>query len=297
MVHGYINVTRTVSNRDYLRFLKKYFFDDYLLFAVGEEDRILRLLEKLEKLRKAGLIDDEYYQEKRNALLSKYLESKDEMTHVIEEQSQSRYSDRGERIYKALLISLLVIGIMLLGIVIGSRIYPSVSVITYTTSVFIERPITVTREYIYTATQTVEVPVIFYNQTYAYEEPLKFPTEKIVYSGSLSIEQDCQARGFAINAEKGDVIEVYWEADDDDAYVAIGTPAQYTENTKGYCEVMISFWKFSWPAADYGYSGTLRFTIPSSGTWYVILANGNYHCIFSNCPITFTKLEIKHIRS
>lgn len=78
---------------------------------------------------------------------------------------------------------------------------------------------------------------------------------------------------FSINAEKGDVIEVYWEGDDDDAYVAIGTPVQYTENIEnhGYCEFMFIEWEYSWPAADYGYSGSLRFTTPSSGTWYVFM--------------------------
>ncbi|MEM0233497.1 MAG: hypothetical protein QXL22_05705 [Candidatus Nezhaarchaeales archaeon] len=271
---------------------------DLLLFVSEKKERILQVLEKLEKLRKMGLIDDEYYQEKRNILLSNYLELEDEITHVVKEEPQLQYSDRSRKIYKALLISLLLIGILLLGVVIGNEIYPFTKVSTYTTSLFIEKPTTITKEYVYTVTKTVTAPFIPYDQANVYEGTPKLQEEKIIYSGSLDLEKSCQVKVFSINAEKGDRIKVYWEANDDEAYVAIGTPAHYAENVKtSYCETTIIFWRYSWPAADYGYSGSLQFTVPSSGTWYVVIANGNYHCIFSECPITFTRLEIKHIRS
>lgn len=243
-----------------------------------------------------GLIDEKYYQEKRNALLSKYLESGDEIAHVSEEDSRSQYSDRSERIYRAVLISLLVIGIVLFGIVIGTKIYPFITTPTYTTSVIIERPVTVTKEYVYTVTQMVTEQFIRYNQASVYEGPSNIPEERIIHSGPLYIEKNCRMNYFSIDAEKGDVIEVYWEADDDDARVAIGTPADISEKSSHYCEVLMAFWRYSWPVADYGYSGSLRFTVPSSGTWYVIVANGNTYCA-SKCPITFTRLEIKHIKS
>ena len=41
---------------------------------MGEENRILKVLDRLEELKRRGLIDEENYREKRDLLLSKYLE-------------------------------------------------------------------------------------------------------------------------------------------------------------------------------------------------------------------------------
>lgn len=265
---------------------------------MSEEDKILKVLEKLEELKKRGLIDEKYYREKRNLLLSKYLEVSNETHDMIEQHPQPKYSNRSKRLTKPLPILLLVISIILILVVVGNVIQPFIKVATYTTTITIEKPVTITKEYMYTITQIMTSTVMFYDQSPIYNGFSNIPEERIVYSGSLYLERDCQVRVFSVNVEKGDIIKVYWEADDDDAYLAIGTPSHYTENVKSkYCEILLAFWRYSWPKADYGYSGTLQFTVSSSGTWYVVIANGNSHCIFSECPITITKLEIKHIKS
>ncbi|MCL7389983.1 MAG: SHOCT domain-containing protein [Thaumarchaeota archaeon] len=47
----------------------------------NDEDRIFRILEKLEELRSRGLISEEYYQQRRERLLSLYLEDKGKSFH------------------------------------------------------------------------------------------------------------------------------------------------------------------------------------------------------------------------
>jgi len=71
---------------------------------------------------------------------------------------------------------------------------------------------------------------------------------------------------WSIQANKGDVIRVYWEYNNDDTYIAIGSDADLERNKQYYCEVIISFWRTRWPAADYGYSGSLGFRVLSSDT-------------------------------
>ena len=48
-----------------------------------EDDKILRILERLEELRRRGLISEEYYLEKRNMLLSVYLENRVKLTKPL----------------------------------------------------------------------------------------------------------------------------------------------------------------------------------------------------------------------
>jgi hypothetical protein len=47
----------------------------------NDKDRILRILEKLEELRSRGLISEEYYQQRREQLLSLYLEDRRRSFH------------------------------------------------------------------------------------------------------------------------------------------------------------------------------------------------------------------------
>jgi hypothetical protein len=47
----------------------------------NDRDRILRILEKLEELRSRGLISEEYYQQRREQLLSLYLEDRRRSFH------------------------------------------------------------------------------------------------------------------------------------------------------------------------------------------------------------------------
>ncbi len=54
------------------------------------DEKILRILEKLEELRNRGLINEEYYQERRKVLLSKYLEGREE-TFYPKPSKLSRY--------------------------------------------------------------------------------------------------------------------------------------------------------------------------------------------------------------
>ena len=42
------------------------------------EEKIIKILEKLDELRNKGLIDENYYQEKREILISEYLTMREE---------------------------------------------------------------------------------------------------------------------------------------------------------------------------------------------------------------------------
>ncbi len=252
---------------------------------MSEDERILKVLERLEELRRKGLIDEQYYQEKRSFLLSEYLGLREEESHGSEK-------GRLRKIILPLIICMIILGV-------GALIFtsPYMKPVTHTVTEIVSTWATVTE------TRIVEKPILV-TEFYTVTTPTNISQyyngrsyERIVYSGSLILEKDCQMKGFTIDANKGDVIRVYWEANDYNTYVAVGSDAHLEKNKQYYCEVMISFWKTSWPTADYGYSGSLQFTVPSTGRWYVVVANGHWECVFSECPITVTKLEITHIQS
>jgi hypothetical protein len=216
--------------------------------------RILELLRKLEKLKQDGLLTEEEYRVRREKLIDALLQEEE---YAYYESIIKEKSSLKSRVFSTPTIILLVCGLLLLGI-IGY----------FFMSVYVHPSYT------------------FHVGTY--------PTIRTIYSGSVTLEKDCSMKGWNIQANKGDVISVYWESNDPSTYVAIGTDADRERNRQYYCEVLTSFWKTSWPAAGYGYSGRLEFRVPSSGTWYVIILNGNWECIFSECPITVTRLEITH---
>lgn len=257
---------------------------------MSEDEKVLRVLKKLEELRKRGLIDEQYYQEKRRLLLSKYLESEEER-YFLEKHHASEKSR-----YRSIFLPVLIACIVVLGIMAVISVSPYIKPVTNTVTVILPTYVTATEirfvggNITLTRTQTIIAPTVASENT-------NRPFERVIYSGSLTLEKNCQINGFTINANKGDVIRVYWESNDDSTYVAIGSDAHLERNRQYYCEVMIPVWRYIWPAADYGYSGHLQFTVPSSGTWYVMIANGNWGCVFSNCPITVTKLEIIHAQS
>jgi len=229
-----------------------------------DKEKIVALLERLEELRKRGLINEAEYEEKRNQLLSMYLELKPE-------NKRPTHKER-----KALLITSIIIGLL------ASYSLKFVQLPNHTTTVTIIQEQKVTPTVIYPNTSSVMTG--------------KGYNERIVYDGSLYLEDGCKIKGIRIDAQKGDVIKVVWESNDKDTYVAIGTDADYQKNVKGsFCEVMISSWKWIWPAASYGYSGSLEFTVPASATWGVFVANGNWECLMTECPITVTQLRIIHI--
>ena len=143
-------------------------------------------------------------------------------------------------------------------------------------------------------TKTLAVTIFRTAQQYAHTAG--GAVEKIVYSGSLYIEKKCRMHFYKINAEKGDVIKVSWESNDASMYIAIGTSADIEQVSNMFCEFIYSGWSLWWPKTGSGYSGSLQYKVPSSGTWYVVVGNGNFGCI-SECPITLTKLEIRHVKS
>jgi len=254
-----------------------------------DKEKIVALLERLEELRKRGLINEAEYEEKRNQLLSIYLELKPE-------NKRPTHKER-----KVLLITSIIIGAIIIGLV-ASYSLKFVQLPNHTTTVTVTPALAYPN--ITPATQTTTVTVIQEQKvtpTVIYPNTSSVMTgkgynERIVYDGSLYLEDGCKIKGIRIDAQKGDVIKVVWESNDKDTYVAIGTDADYQKNVKGsFCEVTISSWKWIWPAASYGYSGSLEFTVPASATWGVFVANGNWECLMSECPITVTQLRIIHI--
>ncbi len=234
------------------------------------------------------MIDEEFYRERRRALLSKYLELAEEELGGDVQRSQEHGRAGGNR--KWLIVSIIA-GLFAVGIVSALFVPTLIRPQTHTTTIFVQE--------VFTKTVT---NTLIYPQPYQYTQPYQYlpaegAIENIIYSGSVHIDRQCRVHQFPINAKKGDVIRVYWESNDDATYIAIGTDADYEKNVRGsYCETIISLWMWSWPAASYGYSGSLEFTVPSSGSWYVYVANGNWGCILSSCPITVTKLEIRHVQ-
>jgi len=232
--------------------------------GMGERKaRILELLRKLEKLKQDGLLTEEEYRVRREKLIDALLQEE----YAYHEGSIKERSSLKSRVFSIPTIILLVCGLLLLGIV-GYFFTSSYGGVQTITTVYVHPSYT-----LYVGT---------------------YPTIRTIYSGSVTLEKDCSTKGWSIQANEGDVISVYWESNDYSTYVAIGSDADLKRNRQYYCEVMISFWKTSWPAADHGYSGRLEFRVPSSGTWYVIIANGHWECVFSECPITVTRLEITH---
>jgi len=257
--------------------------------SVDDKEKIVALLERLEELRKRGLINEAEYEEKRNQLLSIYLELKPENKRQIHKER------------KALLITSIIIGAIIIGLVATYSLkfvqlpnntttvtvtpalaYPNITPATQTTTV------TVIQEQKFT-------PTVIYPNT-SLVITWKGDNERIVYDGSPYLERVCRVYEIVqINAKKDDLIRVVWDSDDDDTYVAIGTDADLQRVKGYYCEVLVSFWQWNWPAASYGYSGTLEFKVPSSATWKILVLNGNWGCVMSNCPITVTKLRIIYI--
>jgi len=216
-------------------------------------------LRKLEKLKNEGLLTEEEYKVRKEKLIDALLQ---EGKYAYYKSSIEKKQPRKSRIYIAIIILIILI----------------VCSLIFLWNLLLPRGTSPTT----------------YNYTYFGHLT---PTSRIIYSGSITLEKDCSMKGWSIQANKGDIISVYWESNDYSTYVAIGSDADRERNRQYYCEVLIPFWRTSWPAADYGYSGSLEFRVPSSGTWHVIIANGNWECIFSECPITVTRLEIIHTPS
>ena len=259
------------------------------------EAKILDILRKLEKLKLEGLITEEEYRARKDKLIEALLQ---EGEYVDYESSVEEKPPQKSRIF-IISIIFLICGLLFLGMAgyyffLSPKPQPSTTTISFiipTTATQIATTTrTITHEIVQTATSVTSL-YVYQNRTI---HPT-YPTSRTIYSGSLTLEENCRMEGFSIQANKGDVIRVYWESNDKDTYVAIGSDADREKNRQYYCEVLIPFWKTSWPAAGYGYSGSLEFTVPSSGRWYVIVANGNYECVFTNCPITITRLEITQI--
>ena len=236
--------------------------------------RILELLRKLEKLRQEGLLTEEEYRTKREKLIDALLQ---EETTYHESSVKERPSPKSRVFSIPVIIIAVVSGVLIAGIV--GYIFTS----SY-----------------YKGGQTITTVVYGPNYTVyvgTYPTIMAYPTIRTIYSGAITLEENCRMKGWTIQAKRGDVISVYWESNDYETYVAIATDADRERNRQYYCEVLIPFWKTSWPMADYGYSGRLEFSVPSSGVWYVIVANGHWECVFTKCPITVTKLEIIHTSS
>jgi uncharacterized membrane protein (DUF485 family) len=262
------------------------------------EAKILDILRKLEKLKLEGLISEEEYRARKDKLIEALLQ---EGGYVDYESSVEEKPPQRSRIF-IISIIFLVCGLLFLGIAgyyffLSPKPQPSTTTISFiiptTVTQIATTTRTITHEIVQTATSATSL-YVYQNRTI---HPA-YPTSRTIVSGSFvpfTLEKDCSSRLFSVQAGKGDIIRVYWESNDRHTYVAIGSDADIERNRQYYCEVMIAFWKTSWPVADYGYSGSLEFTVPSSGTWYVIVANGNYECVFTNCPITITRLEITQI--
>jgi flagellar basal body-associated protein FliL len=267
--------------------------------------RILELLRKLEKLKQDGLLTEEEYRVRREKLIDAFLQEEE---YAYYESGVEEKPPQKSKAYTISII-LLICSLILLGAAgyyffsLSREMHPITTTISLiipeTKTEIITMTKTATKTITYERIQTITsmTPIYVYPNYTLYTEYATYPTSRIVYSGSVTLERDCSMKRWSIQANKGDVISVYWESNDYSTYVAIGSDADLERNRQYYCEVMISFWKTSWPAADYGYSGRLEFRAPSSGTWYVIIANGNWECIFSECPITVTRLEITHISS
>jgi len=267
--------------------------------------RILKLLRKLEKLKQDGLLTEEEYRVRREKLIDALLQEEE---YAYYESSVEEKPPQKSRIYIVPII-LIVCSLILLGIAgyhffsLSREMHPIITTVSLTIPETKTEIITMTRTLTKTITYERMQTIISVTSIYVYPnytpyiEYPTYPTSRTIYSGSLTLEKDCSMKGWSIQANKGDVIRVYWESNDRDTYVAIGSDADLKRNDQYYCEALISFWKTNWPAADYGYSGSLEFRVPSSGTWHVIIANGNWECVFSECPITVTRLEITHTSS
>jgi len=234
---------------------------------VERKDRIPELLRKLEKLRQEGLLTEEEYRAKREKLIDALLQEE----IAYHESSVKERSSLKSRVFSIPIIIVIVVSGILISGIVG---------------------------YIFTSSYKGVQPIttVVYGPNYTYYVGT-YPTMRTIYSGAVTLEENCRMKGWSIQAKRGDVISVYWESNDYKTYVAIGTDADRERNRQYYCEVLIPFWKTSWPMADYGYSGRLEFSVPSSGVWYVIVANGHWECVFTKCPITVTKLEVTHTSS
>jgi len=83
---------------------------------IKDNEKILRILERLEELKKRGLISEEYYQEKRNMLLSMYLEDRERIVYPpkILKSRERRYVKIGiliaSMIFVIVFVSFIVVG-------------------------------------------------------------------------------------------------------------------------------------------------------------------------------------------
>jgi hypothetical protein len=240
--------------------------------------KVLEMLRKLEKLRQEGLLTEEEYRTMREKLIDAFLQ--EEITYH-ESGIKERPSSKSKVFSIAVIVIAIVSGILIAGIV--GYIFLS--------------SLTSSNKGAQVITKTVDYGRNYSYNVGSYPTIRVYPTVRTIYSGALTLEENCRMYGWSIQAKRGDVISVYWESNDRNTYVAIATDADRERNRQYYCEVLIPFWKTSWPMADYGYSGRLEFSVPSSGVWYVIVANGHWECVFTKCPITVTKLEITHTSS
>jgi hypothetical protein len=195
--------------------------------------RILELLRKLEKLKQGGLLTEEEYRVRREKLIDALLQEEEYAYY------ESGVEEKPSQKSKAYTISkiLLVCSLILLGIVgyyffsLSREMHPITTTISLiipeTKTEVITMTRTATKTITYERMQTViSMTSIYVYPSYTpYAEYATYPTSKTVYSGSVTLEKDCSMKGWSIQANKGDVISVYWESNDDDTYVAIGTDA------------------------------------------------------------------------
>jgi len=233
---------------------------------MSDEDKIVELLKKLQALKDKGLIDENYYHTKKEELLNAYLSQ-----HSPDIPRQNR---RGRSKYYIISIFIIVIIVALLAI--GRSLMEFPNTVTVTQTLIKTQIITTTKTPMTFAAGTVTRTFYLY-PSFA-SRPKRITLERTLKS--------CQFIYYPLQAEKGDEIRVHWESNDESTYIAIGTDAKISKLKSNFCETNIITWHLLFPCTGSGYSGTLSFKIPSSAKWYVIVANGNFGCLYSDCPIT-----------
>jgi len=231
---------------------------------MSDEDKIIELLQKLQALKDKGIIDEDYYRRKKEELLNAYL---------AQPFPKAPQPSRKTKYYIIAISAIIVVIITFLAI--------SHSLIPFSTTVTTTQTIVKTQTVTSANTRTILMTIITANITPQHSSFAPSP-KRVTFERTL---KSCQIAYYPLQVEKGDQVRVHWESNDGSTYVAIGTDADISQLKSNYCETNIITWHISFPSSDSGYSGTLNFKIPSSAKWYVIIANGNFGCLYSDCPI------------
>ena len=229
---------------------------------MSNENKIAELLQKLQTLKDRGLIDENYYRRKREELLNAYFAQR--FPKVSRRDHRSKY-------YIIAVFAIIIIAGFL---VIEYSLMLSPNTVTITQTLIKTQTVTSTKAR--TILTTIIIPTTSQHPSFV-SSPKRITFERTL--------KKCQFIYYPLQVEKGDEVKVHWESNDESTYVAIGTDADISELKNNYCETNIITWDLAFPSAGHSYSGALEFKISSSAKCYVIVANGNFGCLYSDCPI------------